>query len=87
MRQGLEKDRVNRRDQTDLSDVYRDYIGCLNKQDWQKFEQFVHDEVYYNGQQVGLLGYREMLENDFYKIPDLYFAINTRALKERLMRH
>src|SRR5258707_13261923 len=59
----------------DLSDVYRDYIACLNKQDWPKLEQFVHDEVYYNGQRIGILGYREMLEKDFYEIPDLYFDI------------
>ena len=60
---------------TDLSDLYRDYIACLNKQDWPKLEQFVHDEVYYNGQRVGILGYRKMLERDFYEIPDLYFNI------------
>src|SRR5207249_11100296 len=60
---------------TDLSDVYRDYIACLNKQDWPKLEQFVHDEVYYNGQRIGILGYREMLEGDFNEIPDLYFDI------------
>src|SRR6187431_1860245 len=59
----------------DLSDVYRDYIACLNKQDWPKLEQFVHDEVCYNGQRIGILGYREMLERDFYEIPDLYFDI------------
>jgi predicted ester cyclase len=60
---------------TDLSDVYRDYIACLNKQDWPKLEQFVHDEVYYNGQRIGLVGYRKMLERDFCEIPDLYFNI------------
>ena len=59
----------------DLSDFYRDYIACLNKQDWPKLEQFVHDEVYYNGQRIGILGYREMLEKDFYEIPDLHFDI------------
>ena len=32
----------------DLSDLYRDYIACLNKQDWPKLGQFVHDEVHYN---------------------------------------
>jgi predicted ester cyclase len=47
---------------TDLSGVYRDYIACLNKQDWPNLEQFVYDEVCYNGQRIGLLGYREMLE-------------------------
>ena len=60
---------------TDLSDIYRDYIACLNKQDWPKLEQLVHDEVYYNGQRIGMLAYREMLEKDFYEIPDLYFDI------------
>ncbi len=60
---------------TDLTNVYRDYIACLNKQDWPKLEQFVHDDVYYNGQRVGLSGYREMLERDFNEIPDLYFNI------------
>ena len=59
----------------DLSDLYRDYIACLNKQDWPKLDQFVHDEVYYNGQRIGILGYREMLEKDFDEIPDLYFDI------------
>jgi predicted ester cyclase len=60
---------------SDLSDVYCGYIACLNQQDWPKLEEFVHDEVYYNGQRIGLLGYREMLEKDFNEIPDLYFDI------------
>ena len=60
---------------TDLSDVYRGYIACLNKQDWPKLEQFVHDDVYYNGQRIGIGGYREMLERDFDEIPDLSFDI------------
>jgi predicted ester cyclase len=36
---------------TDLSAIYRNYIACLNKQDWPRLEQFVHDEVSHNGQQ------------------------------------
>jgi predicted ester cyclase len=32
----------------DLSNVYRGYIACLNKQDWPHLGQFVHDDVYYN---------------------------------------
>ena len=60
----------------DLSDIYRDYIACLNKQDWPKLGQFVHDEIHYNGKHVGLSGYREMLERDFRAIPDLYFDID-----------
>jgi len=61
--------------ETDLSDIYRGYIACLNKQDWPKLEQFVGDEVTYNGKKIGLSGYREMLEKDFRDIPDLHFDI------------
>jgi predicted ester cyclase len=58
-----------------LADVYRDYIACLNEQDWPMLKRFVHDEVRHNGQALGIAGYREMLERDFREIPDLYFDI------------
>ena len=60
---------------TDLAEVYRDYIACLNTQDWPKLEQLVDDDVHYNGQRIGIAGYREMLERDFREIPDLSFEI------------
>ena len=60
----------------DLSDIYRDYIACLNKQDWPNLGRFVHEDVYCNGQRIELSGYREMLEGDFRAIPDLYFDIH-----------
>ena len=65
----------NGRGQADLIGVYRDYIACLNQQDWPKLGQFVHDDVRYNGQQIGVSGYRAMLERDFHEIPDLNFDI------------
>jgi len=58
-----------------LGDIYRNYIACLNKQDWPKLEQFVRHDIHYNGQRVGASGYRGMLERDFLEIPDLYFHI------------
>ena len=58
-----------------LSTIYRQYIDCLNRQDWVGLEQFVHSEVHYNGKRIGLSGYREMLERDFLQIPDLHFKI------------
>lgn len=61
--------------ESDLSIIYRDYIACLNKQDWQKLGQFVDDDVQHNGRQIGLSGYREMLIGDFHAIPDLHFNI------------
>jgi len=59
-----------------LSDIYRNYIACLNRQDWPKLGQFVDEEVHYNGKRIGLSGYREMLERDFRAIPDLHFDIH-----------
>jgi predicted ester cyclase len=61
---------------TSLSTIYRDYIDCLNKQDWAELKHFVHNEVHYNGEQIGLPGYRKMLERDFREIPDLHFDIH-----------
>jgi predicted ester cyclase len=60
----------------DLSDIYRNYIACLNQQDWPNLDRFVDDDVHYNGERIGLSGYRAMLENDFRAIPDLYFDIH-----------
>jgi predicted ester cyclase len=59
----------------DLADLYRDYIACLNKQDWPNLGQFVADDVSRNGERLGLSGYRQMLERDFREIPDLSFNI------------
>jgi predicted ester cyclase len=59
----------------DLCDLYRGYIDCLNKQDWPRLGQFVHDEVHYNGLRIGLSGYLKMLEGDHRAIPDLHFDI------------
>jgi predicted ester cyclase len=76
----------------DLSDVYRDYIACLNQQDWPQLDQFVDDAVRYNGQLIGLSGYRRMLEKDFCEIPDLQFHIellisDSRYVASRLAFH
>ena len=59
----------------ELSDIYRDYIACLNRRDWPQLGQFVADEVHHNDRPIGLSGYRAMLEQDFRDIPDLHFDI------------
>ena len=59
-----------------LVEAYRDYIACLNRQDWENLGTFVHDDVSRNGERTGLSGYRRMLENDYRRIPDLRFAID-----------
>jgi predicted ester cyclase len=59
-----------------LANVYRDYIACLNRQDWPSLGRHVHDDVEHNGRRLGLSGYREMLEEDFRQIPNLTFHID-----------
>src|SRR6185437_8655980 len=61
--------------ETALSDLYRAYIGCLNRQDWETLHKFVHRDARHNGRPFGLVGYRAMLERDFEEIPDLQFNI------------
>src|SRR5208282_5201767 len=58
-----------------LAHLYRDYIACLNRQDWPNLHRFVADDVSHNGRSFGLAGYRAMLERDFAEIPDLEFNI------------
>jgi predicted ester cyclase len=60
----------------ELSERYRGYIDCLNRQDWEHLGDFVAAEVVYNDSRIGLEGYRAMLEGDFRAIPDLRFRID-----------
>lgn len=61
---------------TELPDLYRGYVACLNSQNWLNLSNFVHEDVSYNDKRIGLSGYREMLEGDFRAIPDLFFDIS-----------
>ena len=62
-----------------LAAIYRGYIDCLNRQDWHDLGRFVAADARYNGETVGLAGYRAMLEGDFRAIPDLLFKIVLRV--------
>lgn len=59
----------------DLALAYRGYIDCLNAQDWGRLGDYVGDDVRYNGETIGLPGYRAMLERNYRDIPDLRFHI------------
>jgi len=61
--------------ETALADLYRNYIACLNRQDWAALHEFVAQDARHNGRPFGLIGYRAMLERDFADIPDLSFNI------------
>ena len=60
----------------ELRERYHGYIDCLNRQDWPPLGDYVADEVQRNGEAVGLVGYRKMLEGDFAAIPVLSFKID-----------
>lgn len=64
----------------DLADAYRAYLDCLNRQDWAELHAFVSEDVCHNGRQLGVAGYRAMLEQDFRDIPDLHFDIELLAV-------
>ncbi|CAD6544999.1 hypothetical protein LMG27952_04228 [Paraburkholderia hiiakae] len=62
-------------DAHDLSALYRRYIDCLNRRDWDCLGDFVAHDVVHNDRPFGLAGYRAMLEQDVRDIPDLRFEI------------
>lgn len=62
--------------QAQLTLIYRDYIACLNERDWTKLSEFVDADAVHNGRQIGLAGYRAMLEQNVQDIPDLRFDID-----------
>jgi predicted ester cyclase len=64
------------RSAADLGVSYRAYLACLNSRAWADLDGFVADDVVYNGQMVGLTGYRRMLERDTTEIPDLRFDLH-----------
>ena len=62
-------------DEQSLAVIYRTYLDCLNLRDWASLGRFVDDDVCHNGRQIGLSGYRAMLERDVRQIPDLRFEL------------
>ena len=60
----------------ELSSAYRAYIQCLNRRDWPRLGDHVADAAQYNGETIGLEGYRKMLQGDVAAIPDLKFEID-----------
>jgi predicted ester cyclase len=62
-------------DPDSLPAAYTAYIDCINRRDLSVLDEFVAEDVLYNGERVGLSGYRGMLEGNYRGIPDLRFAV------------
>lgn len=60
---------------SELAEFYRDYIACLNGQDWPASARFVHEDVTHDGKRQGIAVYHKMLEKDFDEISDSYFNV------------
>jgi predicted ester cyclase len=58
-----------------LERVYRDYIAALNDRRFDDLDQFVHDELTYNGQPWSRERYQALLADDVERIPDLQYEI------------
>lgn len=71
--------------QPDLETIYRRYIDCLNRRDFEQLDAFVGHRVAHNGRTLGLGGYRKMLQDDVEAIPDLKFNIELLAVDELLL--
>ena len=59
-----------------LERTYEAYIACLNARDLSRLGDYVGDDVIYNGIEIALHGYREMLAGNYRDIPDLRFVID-----------
>lgn len=60
---------------TTLDDMYECYIACLNARDWRLLDDYVVPDVVHNGRQLGVDGYRALLEQNCRDIPDLHFDV------------
>jgi len=54
---------------------YRDYIAALNERRFDDLHAFVADDLVYNDAPMSARQYRELLEDDVRRIPDLFFDV------------
>ncbi|RXF74953.1 ester cyclase [Hansschlegelia zhihuaiae] len=60
---------------SELEERYRRYIARLNDRRVHELEDFVHDEVVYNGERLTRAGYQDLIAEAVAAIPDLWFDI------------
>jgi len=61
--------------EAELEAHYRRYIGYLNDRRLDELDEFLHEELTYNGQPETRADYRERIAGDLAAIPDLYFDV------------
>lgn len=60
---------------SELRQHYLDYLGALNERRFEQLPSFVAEELVYNGEPMTGRQYRELLEDDVRRIPDLWFDV------------
>jgi len=60
----------------ELERIYRDYIETLNDRRLEDLDEFVHDRLVYNGEEITRERYAAMLAEDVRVIPDLHYDID-----------
>ena len=55
---------------------YRRYISYLNNRRLDELDEFLHEELTYNGEPETRADYRERIAGDVAAIPDLYFDVH-----------
>jgi predicted ester cyclase len=74
-----------------LADLYRAYIACLNRQDWENLHRFVADDARHNGRPFGLAGYRairalELRDDSSLKISNVTLRAASKAIFSMALR-
>ena len=62
--------------EVELEAHYRRYISCLNDRRLEGLDEFVHEELTYNGEPETRADYRARIAGDVAAIPDLYFDVH-----------
>jgi predicted ester cyclase len=66
----------------DTEAFYRRYITYLNDRRVHELDEFVHEELTYNGKPMTRLDYQNLIAGDIAAMPDLYFDVNLLIVNE-----
>jgi predicted ester cyclase len=67
---------------TDLEELYRAYLTCLNERRFDDLPDFAHDPVIHNDRTLSTADFQALLKRDATEIPDLYYAIERLVVQD-----
>ncbi len=69
----------------DLDGHYRRYLSSLNERQLDGLDEFVHDEITYNGAPMTRADYRELIARHIAEVPDMFFAVDLLVVRADLV--